>query len=68
MNNKPKQSVSKAQLEVWEWKEKAAASVLHLPVGERIRFIMERAQKTSEQVLRHKGTDKNKKAAVPAIQ
>ncbi len=46
--------ISQAQLEVWEWKEKAAESVAHLPVGERVRFIMERARKTSEKVQRQR--------------
>lgn len=51
--------ISQAQLEVWAWKEKAAESVAHLPVGERIRFIMERAKKTSEKAQRQQ-TDKGK--------
>lgn len=43
-------TISKAQLEVWEWKENAAESVMHLPVGERIKFIMERAKKTVDEL------------------
>lgn len=36
--------VSKAQLEVWEWKEKAARQVSDLPPGERIRAIVQRTK------------------------
>ncbi|MBK9337829.1 MAG: hypothetical protein IPM98_15270 [Lewinellaceae bacterium] len=43
-------TVSKAQLEVWVWKDKAAESVAHLPVGERIRIILERAKHTSDKI------------------
>jgi len=43
-------TISEAQLDVWEWKEKAAESVMHLPVGERIKFIMDRAKKTVDEL------------------
>ncbi|MEQ1744057.1 MAG: hypothetical protein ABMA02_01410 [Saprospiraceae bacterium] len=43
-------TISKAQLEVWAWKDKAAESVAHLPVGERVRIIMERAKRTSDKI------------------
>jgi len=60
-------SISKAQLEVWEWKEKAAASVVQLPVGERVQFIMERAKKTSEKLLQQQKTSKTKKTAALSV-
>ena len=42
--------VSKAQIEVWEWKEKAAEGIENLPVGERIRFIMARTKKLAAEI------------------
>lgn len=41
---------SLAQLEVWEWKEKATESIAHLPVGDRIRFIIERTKETLSKI------------------
>lgn len=48
MNNK--ENISKSQQEVWIWKEKAAESIAHLPVGERVKFIMNRVKKTAAQI------------------
>jgi hypothetical protein len=50
--------ISQAQLDSWEWKEKAYESIKHLPVGERVKFIMERARATVE-ALQAKGVFKN---------
>ena len=50
--------ISQAQLDSWEWKEKAYESVKHLPVGERVKFIMERARATVE-ALQAQGVFKN---------
>jgi len=36
--------VSKAQLEVWEWKEKAYEEIKDLPLGERINYIQKKGQ------------------------
>jgi hypothetical protein len=42
--------VSKAQLSVWEWKEKAYEDIKHLPILEQMRIIHERTQKTILQI------------------
>ncbi|MCU0445316.1 MAG: hypothetical protein MUE85_10395 [Microscillaceae bacterium] len=49
-----KNKESKAQLEVWEWKEKAYEQVKHLPVGKRITFILEQTKATVEQIKQKK--------------
>ncbi|MFN4255000.1 MAG: hypothetical protein ACK4Q5_08360 [Saprospiraceae bacterium] len=64
------ENVSKAQTEVWEWKELAAESVMALPPGERIRFILERTHALSAGLKRGKRKPAAKKptrkrAAVP---
>jgi len=33
---------SKAQTEVWEWKEKASADFLKVPEGQRLQYIADR--------------------------
>ncbi|OGU14990.1 MAG: hypothetical protein A2X61_06345 [Ignavibacteria bacterium GWB2_35_12] len=38
--------VSKAQIEVWEWKERAYESIKDIPKEKRIEFIMKSVQKT----------------------
>lgn len=50
--------ISQAQLDSWEWKEKAYESIKHLPIGERVKYIMERAKGTVE-ALQAKGVFKN---------
>ena len=42
--------VSKAQLSVWEWKDKAYEDIKHLPILEQMRIIHERTQKTIHQI------------------
>lgn len=42
--------VSKAQLSVWEWKEKAYEELKHLPILEQMRIIHERTQETINQI------------------
>ena len=46
--------VSKAQLSVWEWKEKAYEDIKHLPILEQMRIIHERTKKTVHQINRNK--------------
>lgn len=36
-----KTKISKAQLEVWEWKEKAYAKIKDLPKGEVLKYIID---------------------------
>ncbi len=46
--------VSKAQLSVWEWKEKAYEEIKHLPILEQMRIIHERTQTTIMQINQNK--------------
>jgi hypothetical protein len=46
--------VSKAQLDVWEWKEKAYEQIKNLPPGERTRFIHEQTRQLSEEIRKRK--------------
>lgn len=50
--------ISKAQLEVWEWKEKAYFLIKELPKEEQIKFIL---RQTKETVERIKAKKKQKK-------
>ena len=49
--------ISKAQLEVWEWKEKAYEEIKHLPLVEQMRIIHEQSKQTIALI------NKKKKAA-----
>lgn len=42
--------ISKAQLAVWEWKEKAYEDIKHLPILEQMQIIHERTLKTVLQI------------------
>lgn len=42
--------ISKAQLAVWEWKEKAYESIKHLPILEQMRIIHEMTKQTVDQI------------------
>ncbi|MBK9338483.1 MAG: hypothetical protein IPM98_18885 [Lewinellaceae bacterium] len=42
--------VSKAQIAVWEWKEKAYESLKHLPISEQMRRIHEQTKQTVTQI------------------
>ncbi|MCB9344802.1 MAG: hypothetical protein R3A50_10340 [Saprospiraceae bacterium] len=46
--------ISKAQLSVWEWKEKAYEDLKHLPILEQMRIIHEQTQKTILQIKKNK--------------
>jgi hypothetical protein len=56
-----KTKISKAQLEVWEWKEKAYEEMKHLTTREQMNFIhdqtkelVERIKKKKQQLKQHK--------------
>ncbi|MCE7921991.1 MAG: hypothetical protein DYG98_02965 [Haliscomenobacteraceae bacterium CHB4] len=46
--------ISKAQLSVWEWKEKAYEEIKHLPIMEQMRVIHERTKQTVAQINANK--------------
>ena len=46
--------ISKAQLAVWEWKDKAYEEIKHLPIAEQIRIIHERTKQTVAQINKNK--------------
>ena len=46
--------ISKAQLSVWEWKEKAYEELKHLPIMEQMRLIHERTKQTVAQINKNK--------------
>ncbi len=50
--------ISKAQLEVWEWKERAYESIKHLPLEEAIRVIHERTKDTVAEIERNRAMKK----------
>ncbi len=50
--------ISKAQLSVWEWKDKAYEEVKHLPIVEQMRIIHERTKETVAQINRKKASKK----------
>ena len=42
--------VSKAQISVWEWKDKAYEEIKHLPILEQMHLIQERTKQTITQI------------------
>ncbi len=50
--------VSKAQLSVWEWKDKAYEEIKHLTILEQMRIIHERTKETVAQIKRRKSERK----------
>ena len=56
---KRKNAISKAQAEVWEWKEKAAESLLSLPPEEWLKVIHARTQSAQKAI----GQRRTKKTA-----
>ena len=42
--------ISKAQLEVWEWKEKLSSELLKIPVKDRAKYITEKAKKARKRI------------------
>ena len=49
-----KTNISKAQLEVWEWKEKAFRELEKVPVVKRIEYIFKKTQNTIERIKKRK--------------
>jgi hypothetical protein len=50
--------VSKAQISVWEWKDKAYEEIKNLPILEQMRFIQERTKQTIAQIKMNKAKNK----------
>ncbi|MBU6340979.1 MAG: hypothetical protein KGS48_05750 [Bacteroidetes bacterium] len=50
--------VSKAQISVWEWKDKAYEEIKHLPILEQMRIIQERTKQTIAQINVNKAKNK----------
>jgi hypothetical protein len=46
--------ISKAQLAVWEWKDKAYEEIKHLPIMEQMRIIHECTKQTVAQINKNK--------------
>ncbi len=44
-------NTSKAQLEVWEWKEKLYQQVKDLPQGEMLNFILKQTKETIDNLM-----------------
>ena len=51
--------VSKAQLEVWEWKEKAYAQIKDMPLEKAIEFIIQQAKPVAEELDKKRKLWKN---------
>jgi hypothetical protein len=50
--------VSKAQISVWEWKDKAYEEIKHLPILEQMLIIQERTKQTIAQINVNKAKNK----------
>ncbi|HLG34278.1 MAG TPA: hypothetical protein VI757_05305 [Bacteroidia bacterium] len=48
--------VSKAQLEVWEWKEKLYEELKNIPESKRIGYLIDKVKNTVEKLRKKKGT------------
>lgn len=46
--------ISKAQLEVWEWKERAYKKIKNLPPGETLKFIIEQTKDLETEIRKFK--------------
>ena len=46
--------ISKAQIEVWEWKEKAFKEIEKIPENERINYIIKKTRKIIEKIKKRK--------------
>ena len=42
--------ISKAQLEVWEWKEKLSNELLKIPVKDRSKYIADKAKRARKRI------------------
>jgi len=50
--------ISKAQISVWEWKDKAYEEIKHLPILEQMLIIQERTKQTIAQINMNKAKNK----------
>jgi hypothetical protein len=50
--------ISKAQKDVWEWKEKAYERLKHLPVSEQLLLIREQTRDSIARIKRKKARNK----------
>lgn len=50
--------ISKAQISVWEWKDKAYEEIKHLPILEQMHLIQERTKQTIAQINMNKAKNK----------
>ena len=50
--------ISKAQISVWEWKDKAYEEIKHLPILEQMLIIQERTKQTIAQINVNKAKNK----------
>jgi hypothetical protein len=49
-----KAKISKAQQEVWEWKEKAFRNLEEIPEEERVKYVLSKTKKTIEKIKKRK--------------
>ena len=54
-------NISKAQIEVWEWKEKAYEAMKHLSSAEQMKFIREQTAELAAQIKKNKQETLRKK-------
>ncbi len=47
-------NISKAQLEVWEWKNRLYEEIKDLPENEQLKYIINKVKKTVEEIKRKK--------------
>lgn len=52
--------VSKAQTEVWKWKDKAYKQIRKMPLDKGIEFILKQTQKTVEELERKRKSKSRK--------
>jgi hypothetical protein len=56
-----KAKISKAQLEVWEWKEKAWLQIKDMPLQKGIEFILEQTKPLADEIKKAQSDIKPKK-------
>lgn len=60
-NSPDANQVSRAQKEVWEWKEKLYAQIKDLPKGEQLKYIVSQAKETVEKIKTKRRAEEQKK-------
>ncbi len=53
--------ISKAQKDVWEWKEKLYEQIKDLPKGEQLKYIISQAKETVEKIKAKRMGEEQKK-------